>query len=230
MRILREAGSAKMRHTWGERWRPFARSPLTMLASIVLLVAALLYNIDRVSLAVQVWLPGDALYPAKIAFERLDLLASLSPEKQARLHIEFASRRLTEIQALVFDGRYESIPPTVLDFGDHVAHAVTSIRAVTQKDPAQARLLAMQLQQALDQQTAVLHLLAGVAPLASKPQFERVIYITESGLWDVQPLISPSRDPSGAANKTQPLRRRLWVLFQARSLHLTDLFGRPLWA
>ena len=49
--------------------------------------------------------PGDPLYGVKRASERISLALHRSPDSKAALHLEFAQRRLDEIEALVADGR-----------------------------------------------------------------------------------------------------------------------------
>lgn len=46
-------------------------------------------------------LPGSLLYPVKRAVEKIDLALHRDPASQARLHLEFAQRRLTELSDLL---------------------------------------------------------------------------------------------------------------------------------
>ena len=46
-------------------------------------------------------LPGQLLYPVKRAVEKIDLALHRDPASQARLHLEFAQRRLTELSDLL---------------------------------------------------------------------------------------------------------------------------------
>ncbi|MBM5789825.1 hypothetical protein FJZ23_01930 [Candidatus Parcubacteria bacterium] len=45
-------------------------------------------------------LPGQKLYPAKLAFERVQLSLAFAPEQKAKLQVEFTSRRLEEMVEL----------------------------------------------------------------------------------------------------------------------------------
>jgi hypothetical protein len=50
-------------------------------------------------------LPGDFLYPVKRAVEKVELTIHRDPASRARLHLEFAQRRLAELSALLAERR-----------------------------------------------------------------------------------------------------------------------------
>jgi hypothetical protein len=56
-------------------------------------------------------LPGDTLYPVKLAVEDLRMAVTSSPEAQVRLALQFADERMGEIDALTRDGL--SVPEEV---------------------------------------------------------------------------------------------------------------------
>jgi len=58
-------------------------------------------------------LPGDVLYPVKMATEKVQAFFTFGDEAKANLHIKFAERRVKEIESLAGKGR--SIPESVLD-------------------------------------------------------------------------------------------------------------------
>ena len=50
-------------------------------------------------------LPGDVLYPVKRAVERIELTIHSDPASRARLHLQYAQRRLAELSALLAERR-----------------------------------------------------------------------------------------------------------------------------
>jgi hypothetical protein len=72
-------------------------------------------------------LPGDVLYPAKIAAEQVYLATTRDEAERARLHIEFADRRLTELEKKVERGDAPSAAPMAARYSDEVQAAATAI-------------------------------------------------------------------------------------------------------
>ncbi|OGD33910.1 hypothetical protein A2988_00245 [Candidatus Azambacteria bacterium RIFCSPLOWO2_01_FULL_46_25] len=66
-----------------------------------LLVVAVVLTTGGVTLASQNALPGDTLYPLKLRTEQVRVALSASPAKKSGLHLEFASRRLNELEKIV---------------------------------------------------------------------------------------------------------------------------------
>ncbi|OGF21302.1 hypothetical protein A2316_02030 [Candidatus Falkowbacteria bacterium RIFOXYB2_FULL_38_15] len=71
--------------------------PMPILVGIV--IAALLTG-GGTAYASQSSLPGDALYPVKLAVEEVETAVSLGQDKKADLDVRFANRRMEEIQKL----------------------------------------------------------------------------------------------------------------------------------
>jgi hypothetical protein len=158
--------------------------------ALLLLVSAGM-SVDSLARAAHTWLPGDSLYPLKTAAERLQLALTPGAAWDARLHIEFAQRRLMEIQALSLESSYEQIPSTVVDFGYHVDQAVLEVNQVAGQDRQQAQTLANQLQIVLSKQGWLVDFLARYAPQHSQADYERVRYISEVGFSAMQDIYLP---------------------------------------
>lgn len=176
---------------WGGSALYWWQSPTLHVAMVVLLAAALYFNAVSFLQASRYWLPGDTLYPLKPVAENVRLLVSFAPERDAALHIEFAHRRLIEVQALVFENRYEEIPGAVASFDYHVTRAVTLVNQVADYEQGQARGLATDLQNTLAGQMGLVALLADFTPDAAQPQFERLLMISTGGVMDMQELLPP---------------------------------------
>lgn len=199
VRASRQRLLARLRAQGGKRpwlhrhWGDIAwwQHPLAHLAMVMLLVASAFLSASRLTLASRAWLPGDLLYPLKPMAEQAALLASLTKEGDAQLHIEFAHRRLIEAQSLVFENRYEQIPAAVADFDRHVSQAVLLVNQMAGDQQDEARSLATDLQQALSGQMGMLILLTNLTPDASQAEFQRLLMISENGVSGIRNVLPP---------------------------------------
>jgi hypothetical protein len=166
-------------------WKRYA----PRLTLVYLLLLALLFNLGQVSKAALNWLPGDLGYPLKLGFEETALFFSPTAAGDARLHTEFAHRRLLEAQALVFENRFEQIPPTVANFSRQVDLAVHGVGRVARRDRGQAQALALGLERVLSDQELMVKLLSGFTPQPERRDFQQVLIIAEDGVSAVQQVI-----------------------------------------
>ena len=164
----------------------------------------------RLTAASRAWLPGDLLYPLKPMAEQAALLASLTKEGDAQLHIQFAHRRLIEAQSLVFENRYEQIPAAVADFDRHVSQAVILVNQMAGVQQDEARSLATELQQALTGQMGMIILLTNLTPDTSQAEFHRLLIISEDGVLGVQNVLPP--DDGDAQHQSWRLFPRITLL------------------
>lgn len=67
--------------------------------------------------------PGSPLYFIKALREKLELILASSAEAKTQREIEFAQRRLREIQSLVKNKQQDLIPPTAERYKDHLQKA-----------------------------------------------------------------------------------------------------------
>ena len=79
--------------------------PMTFLsvhksALSLLLIILILINTTGATFASQSALPGDMLYPVKLASEKVRVTITANPTEKAKLHLAFASRRLQELQKI----------------------------------------------------------------------------------------------------------------------------------
>ncbi|NUM46159.1 MAG: hypothetical protein HUU38_15755 [Anaerolineales bacterium] len=113
---------------------------ISLTAIIVLLVGA-----TAISAASQTALPGDSLYSVKTSLEDAQLSATLDAEGKAELNMKFAENRLTEIQSLVEQERYEDITLASTGLGDHLTQAAQEVQVVTASDPEMGTALSNEL-------------------------------------------------------------------------------------
>jgi hypothetical protein len=74
-------------------------------------------------------LPTSPLYPAKLAFERLELFAALTPEQDASAHLDVAGARLAEATAELHQGNSVEAASLVRDYDREVAGALVALQA-----------------------------------------------------------------------------------------------------
>jgi len=160
-------------------------------ALVFVLIAATIFNISRLGRAAQTWLPGDHLYALKSTREAVELGLARGEVAQGRLHIRLARLRLLEVQALVFENRYEEIPLTVAEFGQHVDSSIQAIEQVAWDDPYTARLLMGELQNALSSQTDFVTLLAGFAPHNTQLEIQRAVATSKASLSKAEDALAP---------------------------------------
>ena len=96
-------------------------------------------------------LPGDLLYPVKIATEEVQAFFTFGDEARANLHIKFAERRVKEIELLAERGR--NIPESVLNrMHDQTAWAIWLV----DRNESLREKLAVKLETLTDSQRVVL--------------------------------------------------------------------------
>jgi hypothetical protein len=166
----------------------FARRSALQFAFALLLLVVFITATSSVALASRSSLPGDRLYPAKLARERVRLFFSFSAEGDARLHAEFARERLSEIQTLVLEGRYQYLVETVDRYEQQVAQSVDSLRVAAEKNSAGTEQLASQLAEALSGQAQVLAALSENIPAVHQVQVENALAFAEMSVQAVDEI------------------------------------------
>ena len=132
-------------------------------------------------------LPGDRLYSLKITIENVRAQLTADPAVQARLYLDFAARRLVEIQALINEGRFADIGQAASEFEREIQNVLDAAESLSQADPAQAVALKVEIAGALRSYSDILtQMLAGI-PGEAQPAIRSAINASESpaGLPDV---------------------------------------------
>ena len=180
---------AGVQHNGRRAWTRRALKTSRRLAYVFLalfIAAYLVLSGSRLAHAAQAWLPGDVLYPLKIGLEKVELLVTFDQDGRARLHIEFARQRLLEMQALIFENRYDQLEGVVNNFDQQVQQAVRGINEVAKDDRTGARNLSLDLQGTLSSQSRFVQFLAEIAPPEAAVQFKRLERISQRGISDLQ--------------------------------------------
>ena len=130
--------------------------------------------------ATQAALPGDILYPTKMAFEAIQLTLSFNSTAQAHRRLEFARNRVDEIQALAGMGREIEIPAVVRSFQSLLDQLTLTIDAVDKQDPGAARDLEQNAVDALGQYVTTLTALKGTGLVSVSSMVEPAIKACET--------------------------------------------------
>ena len=193
-----------------ERRRPRHRVALVLIAAVVTVV---LLGGAAVAASGSA-LPGQLLYPVKRATERIELLLNTSPASRARLHLEFAQRRLTELSdllALRRAGQSVDIGAAMSAYQREVGEAQDAI-AADSTDPSYQALLGS-VEDQLQGHIVVLSALRdnfaeGPAHTAIQNAIDRATTaqsavsnaVSKARAGDGKPPVEPSRSPSKRPN------------------------------
>ncbi len=127
------------RHTWWievlhHTFRRKERSPMfATLITILMSVALLFGGFGATAVAAQGSLPDNLLYPIKILSEDTRLEITSRPQNQVRVLLEYANRRIDELDALIVSGK--SVPaPVVNRYQAQVENAFQIVAGMSDSD------------------------------------------------------------------------------------------------
>ncbi len=121
-------------------------------------------------------LPGDLLFPVKLTMEDLQIGAAPARER-AILRSRFASNRLTEIQLLVVQDRYEDVDIAVQAFEGEVDAAVL---ALVRTDSQATYTVLLQVEKDMRTYSDTLEQLLTLVPTGTQESIERAIVASRS--------------------------------------------------
>lgn len=167
---------------------------LLRMAAIMAFIVFAIFGTSGIAHASQNALPGDSLYRVKIGLEDISLALSTNSVKDANLHIEFARRRLLEMQMLTLEGRFDGIAPLTEGYQHHLSAALLVMSELPEKDPANLHALAVSLQNTVSGQTQFMDFLSNSVPADTKQSFEQIVDISNESLATVNDLLVLSAD------------------------------------
>jgi len=126
------------------------------------------------SIPMQNALPGDVLYPGKLALENLQLLASPATEDPI-LQTRFASNRLTEIQLLIVQARFDDVDLAVDGYEENINRAVLALAEVARQDGKQTYPILKHIEMELDSYSMTLTELLAFVPGSTQVALARAI-------------------------------------------------------
>lgn len=156
---------------------------------IIVVLSTVLFG-GTVALAAQNAIPGEMLYPLKTSLESVQLAITTSPVKEAQLHIQYAERRLVEMQTLSAMNDYDNIDDAVSNMGDHIAQALNILGNQSIKDPTKTKELAMEMQRSLSRQELTLAYIKTKAPFTNQASLQRAISFSSQAVGITQNVIA----------------------------------------
>lgn len=164
----------------------FLSSRRVVQVAFTVLLAAILLAGNTVARAAQSAIPGDTTYPVKVTLEQVRLTITFSEAAGARQQIVSIQRRLSELESLILEGRYQYLAPTVTELETHVDRAIAALNTFDRSDPEGARQLALLLEKVLSSQTMALGALEQMAPEQNRPEVERAIQASMEAVEKIQ--------------------------------------------
>jgi hypothetical protein len=145
-KVLRRGGAHldSLRSVWQELVRSFRirRARLQWAAILILVVS--LFGGGTLTYASTQSLPGEALYPVKLAIEEVRLAVSLDEAGDVALRMEFATNRLDEANTLIQQHREGEAAQSLQAYAAEVQSAMETLRQVPEP---QTEMLAGQIEQ-----------------------------------------------------------------------------------
>ncbi|MBM2809315.1 MAG: hypothetical protein HW416_74 [Chloroflexi bacterium] len=125
--LHKESQPRPSRLTTLARWlAPVARPGFAAVILAVLIVAV---TGTSTVLAAQGSIPGDVLYPVKTTLEQVQVAIAPTPQRKARLHVEFARKRLAEAEAAAISGRDDAAQIAMRGYADAMAQANAEVES-----------------------------------------------------------------------------------------------------
>lgn len=147
--------------------------------AFVLVLMLFLFVSGTVVSASQKAIPGDGLYSVKLTLEQIALATSLDEENDAELQIQFVENRLSEVQALIVEERYEEVAETIQEYEEQVSETLETIKEVSDQNRFLAYDLAARLDGILAEQKSILAVLSQNAPESIGLNITRVWVVSE---------------------------------------------------
>lgn len=141
-------------------------------AVVLVMLACLVLGSTGIAYASQNALPGDVLYAVKLGLEQVELLVTLDPQDDLRLHLQFSQLRITEMQRLLALGRYDDLAIATAVYRYHLSQALSLLRMLAAQNPAQAQSLSLEVAGTFFAQADTLASMADNAPVEAQAELE----------------------------------------------------------
>jgi Domain of unknown function (DUF5667) len=180
----------RMSASLGSSWRIALQAAVVLVMLVCLVVGS-----TGIAYASQNALPGDALYPVKLGLEQVELLVTLDPQADLRLHMQFSQLRIVEMQRLLALGRYEDLAIASANYRYHIRQALSLLRMLAAQDAAHAQASALEVEVALTAQADTLGMLADIAPEAARAELEAAEQAARDGAQEAHEIGGDSETP-----------------------------------
>jgi hypothetical protein len=166
-----------------EGFTMFSPTKRFIFSAVIFVAVAFLFVFGGSALTVlasQNALPGDRLYAIKTSVEQTRTSLSRDAGDRAELYIDFAGRRLMEIEQLIAEGRFNNVGSTTLEFEMHIQNALLEIDAVSARDPERAAILLQQITQTLLRYSNALSIMMDDVPDSVRSEMMRALRAARS--------------------------------------------------
>lgn len=181
------------------------RSILIGLAVLIVLTMFLFGGIGITAYAASSSLPGDTLYSLKTTAENIRVGLTSDSVAQARLYLEYAGRRLSEIQSLIDEDRHNDVPQAAREFESDIQKALSAIGSLSQTDPTRAIQLKEEVPAILRSYSDILTQMLASLPADIQPALQNAINGAQSGasLLDVEDDDHDDEDDSSESSNIE---------------------------
>jgi hypothetical protein len=157
----------------------FKRRPAILLGlSLMVLWACFFGGVGTTAYAAGSSLPGDRLYSVKTVMESVRADLTLDSAQQARLYMDFAGRRLVEMQALMREDRFADMDQAAREYEIDLQKSLRAIETGAQREPDKAAVLRQEMLATLqDHGRTLVGLLAG-APIEARSGIQNAIHVS----------------------------------------------------
>ena len=136
-------------------------------------------------------LPGDMIYPLKLAGENLQLALTLDTTDQVKQHLALARTHSQELAKLVALGQLDVVPATTRAAQDQMDQAIQGLLRLSRQDEAGAAALAPVVEHALEKHMHVLTGLLATAPPSARPGLEQAISASQNAQSSIESTVRP---------------------------------------
>lgn len=158
-------------------------------SALITLTAVLLFvGYQSTSFLIQRSIPGDPLYKTKLAQENMRVSLSSSEEQEVMLRIEFAQRRVIEMQELILADRHSLLDETLMNFEYQLAEATAGIVAISETDKVKAAAMSAVFDETL---TLPMNNLVGIVDASQdrvSTEFVQTLMVIATEVFDLQPF------------------------------------------
>src|SRR6266508_1268166 len=180
------------------------------LAAVALAAALVLVPATMASAASASALPGQALYPFKLAVEQFRLATvQWSPTREAQERAKLAAKRLAELDRLVQLRMFQQVPSAIHRLDKAVAAAnVAVVEAATEEgvDRSEVAAVVVQLRAVAVAQFGELNDLEALVTTSQAPDLRAIAVAVQASPAEGQPISAPSPSPPAPAPPdTNPL-------------------------
>jgi hypothetical protein len=158
------------------RW--LTQRPAVLLGLSLVVLWACFFGVGTTAYAASSALPGDPLYSLKTVVESVRAELTLDSAHQARLYMDFAGRRLVEMQALMQDHRFADMDRAVRAYAMDLEMSLGAVETAAQNQPGGAVALRQETLTILQTYSRILAGLLAGAPSEARSGIQNAIQIS----------------------------------------------------